>query len=338
MINNLICYREKTNILIMDFYEILELKPNASEQDIKKAYHTLSKKYHPDKCKNENATSKFQQINTAYQILMDDKIREKYLKMDNTEKTNFQKILEKIFLNKLKLDELKNVGINLSKKDWEYLQSNFTSVMNSINFKELFNLFLNGDIPDKKINKCINCSDSENNCWDETQAEYYYDLPINYLRHNKLDIRLNINVSLNDILEKTKKKIKLKRKFEDEDTKTTFIFSLNKPFIIFNQGGDMDDGDYGNLIIQLNLPYNFIWKENIIVYNYSITLYQMVYGLDINIDVGKQIEYKNWVPSRDGFFISIENINIKNHYFGIKLSLDYEHSIEKEEVLKIMFN
>ena len=322
----------------MDFYEILELKPNASEQDIKKAYYTLSKKYHPDKCKNENATSKFQQINTAYQILMDDKIREKYLKMDNIEKTNFQKILENIFLNKLKVDELKNVGISLSKKDWEYLQSNFTSVMNSINFKELFNLFLNGDIPDKKINKCINCSDSDNNCWDETQAEYYYDLPINFLRHNKLDIKLNINISLNEILEKNKKKIKIKRKFEDEESKTIFIFSINKPFIIFNQGGDMDDGDYGNLIIQLNLPNNFIWKENIIVYNYPITLYQMVYGLDINVDVGKKIEYKNWVPSRDGFFINVDNINIKNHYFGIKLSLDFEHSEEKEEVLKIMFN
>jgi curved DNA-binding protein CbpA len=33
----------------MDFYEILELKPNASEQDIKKAYRILSIKYHPDK-------------------------------------------------------------------------------------------------------------------------------------------------------------------------------------------------------------------------------------------------------------------------------------------------
>ena len=88
----------------MDFYEILELKPNASEYDIKKAYYSLSKKYHPDKCKDDNATAKFQQINTAYQILMDDKVREKYLKMDTLEKTNFQKILEKLFLNKLKLD------------------------------------------------------------------------------------------------------------------------------------------------------------------------------------------------------------------------------------------
>ena len=100
----------------------------------------------------------------------------------------------------------------------------------------------------------------------------------------------------------------------------------------------MDDGDYGNLIIQLILPNNFIWKENIIVYNYPITLYQMVYGLDIDVNVGKKIEYKNWVPSRDGFFINVDNINIKNHYFGIKLSLDFEHSEEKEEVLKIMFN
>lgn len=322
----------------MDLYKILELKSNASEYDIKKAYYSLSKKYHPDKCKDENATMKFQQINTAYQILMDDKIREKYLKMDNNEKTNFQQILEKLFLNKLKLDEFKSLGIKLSKKDWEYLQINFTSVMDSINFKELFDLFLNGDIPNKKISKNNNCSDSEINCWDENQAEYYYDLPINYLRHNKLDIKLNINVSLNDILEKTKRKIKIKRNFEDEKTNTTFIFTLNKPFVIFNQGGDMDDGDYGNLIIQMNLPNNFIWKENIIVYNYPITLYQMVYGLDINVDVGKNIDYKNWVPSRDGFFINVDNINIKNHYFGIKLSLDYEHTDEKEEVLKIMFN
>lgn len=322
----------------MDFYEILELKPNASEQDIKKAYYNLSKKFHPDKCKDSNATTKFQEINTAYQILMDDKIREKYLKMDNVEKTNFQKILEKLFSDKLKIDELKSFGINLNKKDWEYLHSNFSSIMNNINFKELFNLIINGNIPEKKENKYVICSDSDVNCWDETQAEYYYDLPINYLKHNKLDIHLTINVTLNEILEKTRRKIKIKRKFEDEEMNTTFIFSLEKPFVIFNQGGDMDDGDYGNLIIQLNLPTNFIWKENLIVYNYQITLYQMVYGLDINVNVGKKIEYKNWVPSRDGFFINVDNINIKNHYFGIKLSLDYEHSDEKEEVLKFMFN
>lgn len=96
--------------------------------------------------------------------------------------------------------------------------------MNSINFKELFNLFLNGDIPDKKINKCINCSDSDNNCWDETQAEYYYDLPINYLRHNKLDIKLNINITLNEILEKVKK-IKIKESLKMKNQNYFYIFN-----------------------------------------------------------------------------------------------------------------
>ena len=47
----------------MSLYDILEIKPNASEQEIKKAYYSLSKKYHPDKCNDINASQKFQEIN-----------------------------------------------------------------------------------------------------------------------------------------------------------------------------------------------------------------------------------------------------------------------------------
>jgi hypothetical protein len=64
----------------------------------------------------------------------------------------------------------------------------------------------------------------------------------------------------------------------------------------------------------------------------------MVYGLDISLDVGKKIDFKNWVPSRDGFLITVDSVNIKNHLFTIKLSLNYEHSEDKEEILKLMFN
>ena len=109
----------------MSLYEILEIKSNASESEIKKAYHILSKKYHPDKCKDKDATEKFQQISSAYQILMDDKVRDKYQKMNFNEKNNFVIVLEKLFKNDLKIEELKILGLNLSKKDWEYLQSNF---------------------------------------------------------------------------------------------------------------------------------------------------------------------------------------------------------------------
>lgn len=61
-----------------NYYEILEIKKDASKTDIKKAYHKLSKKYHPDKNKDENAKVKFQQVNEAYQTLSDENKKKIY--------------------------------------------------------------------------------------------------------------------------------------------------------------------------------------------------------------------------------------------------------------------
>ena len=324
----------------MSLYNILEIKPTASEQEIKKAYYNLSKKYHPDKCKDENATRKFQEINSAYQILIDDNLRRNYIQMNQEEKTKFQTVLEKIFANNLKINELKEMGIDFTKTDWNYIEKNFMGIINSFNFKELFNFLTKGKVPVKKKETNIACSDSEINCWDENQAEYYFDLPINYQKPNKLDIKLNLNFELNDLIIQNKRKIKVKRQYEDEIVTTTYIFNIKTPYVVFCDGGDMDDGSYGNLIIQLNLPNNFYWRENLIFYDYHITLYQMVYGLDIilNLDKESKIEYKNYVPSRDGFLINVDKLNIKNQYFAIKLSLEYEHDENREEILKEYFN
>jgi len=323
----------------MSLYDILEIKPNASEQEIKKAYYSLSKKYHPDKCNDINATQKFQEVNSAYQILSDEKLRRNYIQMNTEEKSKFQTILEKIFSNKLKINELKDLGISFTKKDWDSIEKNFMGIINSLNFKELFDFLTKGTVPIKKDSNIL-CSDSDINCWDETQAEYYFDLPINYQKPNKIDIKLNLNFELNDLIIQNKRKIKVKRQFEDESMITNYIFNIKTPYVVFSGGGDMDDGSYGNLIIQLNLPKNFYWKENLIIYDYHITLYQMVYGLDIILDLDKdsKIEYKNYVPSRDGFLINVNKLNIKNQYFAIKLSLEYEHEENKEHILKEYFN
>ena len=322
----------------MSLYEILEIKQNASEQEIKKAYHLLSRKYHPDKCSDINATEKFQQISSAYQLLMDDTIRKKYIKMNYTEKSNFQILLEKIFSSNLKIQELKNLGINFSTVDWKYLEINYKHIFQAINFKELFEMFLSGKVPIKKENYI--CSDSDTNSWDETQAEYYYDLPFEFQKPNKLDIIIKKNISLNDLIEKNKGETKIKRRFEDEECTTKYIYNIKTPYIVFNNGGDMEDGDYGNLIIELILPTNFYWKENLIIYEHLFTGYQMFYGIDIKLNIGdnKQIEYINWVPSRDGLIINVQSINIKNHCFTIKLTLNYEHNDEKEEILRYIFN
>ena len=61
-----------------NYYEILEVDKNASEEVIEKAYKTLAKKYHPDLQNNSNCKDKMRQINEAYEILSNDFKRREY--------------------------------------------------------------------------------------------------------------------------------------------------------------------------------------------------------------------------------------------------------------------
>ncbi len=54
-----------------DYYEVLGLQKGASDDEIKKAYRKLSKKYHPDINKEPDAEAKFKEISEAYEILSD---------------------------------------------------------------------------------------------------------------------------------------------------------------------------------------------------------------------------------------------------------------------------
>jgi len=45
----LLCFLLPLALCAEDFYKLLDIDKSASERDIKKAYRTLSKKYHPDK-------------------------------------------------------------------------------------------------------------------------------------------------------------------------------------------------------------------------------------------------------------------------------------------------
>ena len=59
-----------------DYYNILGVSKNASQDDIKKAYRKLAHEHHPDKQGGNEA--KFKEINEAYQVLSDSKKRQQY--------------------------------------------------------------------------------------------------------------------------------------------------------------------------------------------------------------------------------------------------------------------
>ncbi|KAK9069514.1 hypothetical protein SSX86_011418 [Deinandra increscens subsp. villosa] len=62
-----------------DYYRILEVDYEATEEEIRSNFIRLALKWHPDKKKGEDsATSKFQEINEAYQVLSDPIRKEEY--------------------------------------------------------------------------------------------------------------------------------------------------------------------------------------------------------------------------------------------------------------------
>ena len=61
-----------------DYYEILGIPRNASNDEIKAAFRKLARQYHPDVNKEDGAEEKFKELNEAYGVLSDSEKRARY--------------------------------------------------------------------------------------------------------------------------------------------------------------------------------------------------------------------------------------------------------------------
>ncbi len=69
------------SVTFQDYYELLEVKRNASEKEIKSAYRKLARKWHPDlhpAAEKKQAEEQFKRINEAYEVLKDPDKRARY--------------------------------------------------------------------------------------------------------------------------------------------------------------------------------------------------------------------------------------------------------------------
>jgi len=312
----------------MNLYNILGISPNSNINEIRKAYHRMLLQYHPDKNDSVEAKEKLEEVKLAYEILSNSETRKKY-SMLNQDKTDKLWWILQGWVRNISTSDLSSL---LDKKNYENLEE-FFKIFENLTLEDIISWFYKPTkLPGHNLD---DYTESETNTWSNENCLKLCQIPLKYLSEKDCDIKIVLNSSLNDVLECNVRKIKINRRINDIEKQHNFLVPLNYPYVIFPNGGDIIKNQVGDLIF-INHLEGWTWEENNLVLERPVSLYQMLYGLDVTLNLSNEkITYQNYIPHRDGWELFLQEKN------NIKLKIRFileELNEEKQELLYNYFN
>lgn len=251
-----------------DYYQILGVSRNASQDEIKSAFRKLAMKYHPDKNPgNKEAEAKFKEINEAYEVLSDPQKRKLYDSLGSNWQhgQNFEPP-----------PNFKNSNFRFyTSQDF----SNFEGFSDF--FKTLF-----GD-----FDFFSNRRQHFRNIFDEDEIFETYGTK------NRLDINSELNLTLYDILNPSVKKLNLKTANQTKEIDVKIPKGIKNGSVIRLRGYGLKSGTKtGDLYIKINITPDSTFYVN----DYDI--YTEVKINPAQAVLGDEIE----IPAPEGGFIKIK--------------------------------